>query len=612
MRRFVTQVHKMTALLCALLLCALLWVPAVAAAPLAEGNSGDLSWSLKDGVLTLRGDGAIPDYTEHNPAPWYDHRDSILRVQFDGDVTAVGAMAFYDCTALVTVQLPDTVTSVGASAFAGCTALSVIWMPRVTTLGDYAFSRCFALQSVTLPDTLTTIGGYAFYRCDALSYVRVPASVTAIGSSAFAYCASLLRVDVAANVTALPEWCFYGCEDLQVLVVPASVVDAGDSAFTRCEALSTVCHGGDDEARQAFSNAVAESLPDFTVSQVGDLNTAPPVATDTDVVVDGDTAKEITTELRQEGDTLVRVEQTVTYPATDGVASGNPTGFDSTIHATIGSQNGWDVLREELRDQINDKSTFETNYGEQSAVRAEVTLQADLPLTGAWLETLVGRDAVVTILAPDGSRFIIDGKALVGYTFEKSYDLGCTITPCEGLTETDKNVVGAAACYWLSFRSAFAFPVTVELLLDPYAAHQHVTLYEKVRENAPDKLQTARLSSAGYAAFRLAVINKTTRYLLAMNVAGTSTGEVLAPGDQEGVEEFLPLSERYTITDVRGWRGLTMKEFTNRLLIAVGVLVAVVAVLVVVFVIISKRKAKIAAIRAEVMGEDAPATEQEE
>ena len=97
-----------------------------------------------------------------------------------------------------------------------------------------------------------------------------------------------------------------------------------------------------------------------------------------------------------------------------------------------------------------------------------------------------------------------------------------------------------------------------------------------------------------------------------MNVAGTSTGEVLAPGDQEGVEEFLPLSERYTITDVRGWRGLTMKEFTNRLLIAVGVLVAVVAVLVVVFVIISKRKAKIAAIRAEVMGEDAPATEQEE
>lgn len=607
MRRFTTKLHKMTALLCALLLCAAVWMPAVSAAPLAEGSSGDLSWSLKDGVLTIRGDGAIPDYTEHNPAPWYDHRDSILRVQFDGDITAVGAMAFCDCTALVTVQLPNSVTTVGTSAFSGCTALSAVWMPRVITLGDYAFSRCFALQHVTLPDTLTTIGGYAFYRCDTLAYVRVPSSVTAIGSSAFAYCASLLRVDMTANITALPEWCFYGCENLQVLSLPASVTDAGDSAFTRCEALSTVCHGGDDAARQAFSDAVAESLPGFTVSQVGDLNTAPPVATDKDVVADGDTAKEITTQLRQEGDTLVQVEQTVTYPATDGVATGNPTGFDSTVHVTISSSNGWDVLREELRDQINDKSTFETTYGEQDSVRAEVTLQVDTPLTGAWLETLAGCDAVVTILATDGSRFIIDGKAIAGYSFEKSYGLGYTITPCEDLTEIDTNVVGAASCYWLTFRSAFAFPVTVELLLDPYAVHQHVTLYEKVRDAAPNKLQTARLSGAGYASFRLAVINTTTRYLLAMNVASTSTDEVLVPGDREDVEEFLPLSERYTITDIRGWRGLTMKEFTNRMLIIGGVVVALIAVLVVAFILISKRKAKIAAIRAEVMGESTSA-----
>ena len=87
-----------------------------------------------------------------------------------------------------------------------------------------------------------------------------------------------------------------------------------------------------------------------------------------------------------------------------------------------------------------------------------------------------------------------------------------------------------------------------------------------------------------------------------MNVAGTSKGEVLIPNDQDGVEEFLPLSERYTISDARGWFGLTMKEFTRLMLIGGGIFLGVVLLLVLFFVIRSKRKAKIAAIRAEVLG----------
>lgn len=604
MRHGMKKLHKVAALLCALLLCISLWAPCVFAAPLAEGSAGDLQWSLSQGILTIRGKGAIPDYTEFNPAPWHTHRESILRLVLADGITAVGNMAFYECTALTAVNLPDSVTAIGTSAFAGCEALETVFLPKVTTLGDYAFSRCFALSNVTLPDTLITIGGYAFYRCSDLAYIRVPAAVTSVGSSAFAYCSALLRADIAAPLSALPEWCFYGCDRLQVLSVTASIVDVGDDAFTRCDALATVYHDGSDEARQHFSEAVAQSLPGFTVSQMVSAAATPPVVTDKDTVTEDDTAKETTTQLKEQGDTLIRVEQTITTPVKDGVKDGNPTDFSSTIHVTMNSEQGWQTVLDEISQQINHRDSFATQYGEQGPVRTEITLLSDLSLTGEWLSQLAGQDVVVTIVSPDGSRFIISGMDIVGYSFEKRYDLRYTLTVADTLSEAQKNVVGSAVCYWMSFDSAFAFPITVQVLLDPYAVHQNVTIYEQIPDKSLQKLQTAMLDAQGYVAFHLGMGNKTTRYLLAVNVAGTPSDEVVHPGEED-VIDFAPLSDRYSFSDVRGLLGLTMGEFTNLMLIVGGAFVVVVLVVVMAIVVIGKRKEKIAAIRAEVMGETA-------
>lgn len=610
MRRFTSKLHRVAALLCALLFCVAAWAPTVAAAPLAEGSAGALQWSLNNGTLSIRGEGAIPNYTEHNPAPWHAHRESVLRLVLADGVTAVGNMAFYECAALTTVNLPDSVTTVGASAFAGCEALETVRMPRVQEIGNYAFSRCFSLSNVTLPDTLTAIGGYAFYRCTALTYIRVPSAVTSVGSSAFAYCSALLRADITAPLSALPEWCFYGCERLQVLMVPASATAAGDDAFTRCDALATVYHGGSDEARRQFSDAVSQSLPDFTVSQMAPTAATPPTVVDKETVIEGDHMEETTTQLKEQGDTLIRVEQTITTPVKDGVASGDPTDFESTVHATVNGEQGWQTVLDEIREQINQRDSFASDYGEQEAVRTEITLQSDLPLMGDWLSQLAGRDVVVTIVSPDGSRFTTNGKDIAGYTFEKSYSLGYTLTPAYDLSEAGKNVVGSATCYWLSFHSAFAFPVTVEVLLDPYAVHQIATIYEQIPNESLLKLQTAMLDSRGYAAFRMAVVNQTTRYLLALNVAGTPNHEVVRP-EGEDVIDFAPLDDRYSFSEVRGFLGLTMGEFTNVMLIAGGAFLAVVLLVVAVIVILGKRKAKIAAIRAEVMGEKTPADSEE-
>lgn len=611
MRRLSSKMPiRLTALLCALLLCAALCAPSVAAAPLAEGKAGALRWTLHNGTLSIQGQGAIPDYSEHDPAPWDDHRDSILRLELSSGITAVGAMAFHDCTVLTMVYLPNTVTTVGEAAFAGCESLTTVHLSKVSVLKDYAFSRCFSLRNVTLPDTLTTIGGYAFYRCSSLNYISIPASVTTIGSSAFAYCSALLRVDVAAPLSALPEWCFYGCERLQTLTVPASVTAAGDSAFTRCNALNTVYHAGNDDQRRQFTEAVTDSLSDFTISHVAPPSDTPPAVTDKEVVVEGDTMHEITTEIKQEGDTVIRVEQTVKTPVSDGNATEKPTGFDSAIHATLDDDKGWDDLMAEIGDQINDKTSFESDYGEQGPVRAEITLPTDVPLSGEWLEGLAGRDVAVTITSPEGSRFTIQGKDIAGYSFEKNYSLHYTLTPCDNLSEEEKRIVGPAVCYWLSFRSAFAFPMTVEVLLDPYAVHQNATVYEKVPDVVLQKLQTARVDTRGYAAFRLAVINTTTNYLVAMNVADIPTGEIVAPKEDDKVVEFGPLSDRYTITDIRGFLGLTMSEFTTLVLVVGGIFVGIVLLIVVIIMVMGKRKAKIAAIRAEVFGNEVPAPKQ--
>lgn len=605
MRRLVSQLHmRLTAMVCALLLLCALCPASVLAAPLGEGTVGSLRWSLTNGTLTISGDGAIPDYTEQEPAPWHEYRDSVLRLKLEGGITAIGSMAFYDCIILTSANLPASVKTVGDMAFAGCESLATVRMPGVTTLGAYAFSRCFALDGVTLPDTLTAIDDYAFYRCESLSFIRVPASVTSLGGSVFAYCARLLRADVAASIDTLPEWCFYGCERLSVLSLPATVTAVEDSAFTRCDALDVVYHAGSDEDRQTVSDGIAESLPGFTVSQMASTSTVPPSVEYKDTVAEDDTVQQTTTQITQKEDVTVRVEQVVTYPAEDGMVSGYPEDFESTIHITFDNEAGWDTLMDEIRNQVEEEKSFESDYGDHGSVQAQVTLNSNVPVTGEWLKDLAGRDVTVTVTTPDGSRFTINGSHIVGYEFEKSYDLTYTLTPDSNPSEDIRGVVGSATCYWLTFASAFTFPVTVQVLVDPYATNQSATLFEQIPDATLLKMQSTRVDAAGYVAFRLAVINATTRYLLAVNVADTPQNEVLIPDSHPEVEDFVSVLDQYATTDIRGWKGMTMKEFTRLMLIVVGSFVGVVLLLTLFFVIRSKRKAKLAAIRAKVMGTD--------
>ena len=85
-----------TRLIPILLILALLlgMVPAMAAEPELKGSLGEsIAWELEpvEGVLTLTGEGAIPDFSYSDGAPWYPYRSRIFKAVLDEKITAVGA-----------------------------------------------------------------------------------------------------------------------------------------------------------------------------------------------------------------------------------------------------------------------------------------------------------------------------------------------------------------------------------------------------------------------------------------------------------------------------------------------------------------------------------------
>ena len=99
--------------------------------------NANISWTLEDGVLTLTGTGATPEYTA---SPFAAYKADVTSVVVDEGITKLGAYLFYQMTGVTQVQLPSTLTHFQNRAFAYCSGLTQITIPKsVTYLGPYAF-----------------------------------------------------------------------------------------------------------------------------------------------------------------------------------------------------------------------------------------------------------------------------------------------------------------------------------------------------------------------------------------------------------------------------------------------------------------------------------------
>ncbi len=261
-------------------------ITASAASTATSGKCGkNVSWSLKNGVLTISGTGKMTDF-DYESSPFFDRTD-IKSVVIKSGVTSVGSYAFRNCTSLKIVTIPSSVTSISEHAFAGCTRLESVTIPNsVTSIGDGAFMEskwldnqqkknplvivngilidgkkcngkvtipsnvtsisggafygCTSLKSITIPNSVTSIGDWAFYECTSLTSVTIPSGVTRIGSETFDGCKSLANVTIPSSVTSIGGFAFNGCTSLKSITIPNSVTSIGEYAFNWCNATSVI------------------------------------------------------------------------------------------------------------------------------------------------------------------------------------------------------------------------------------------------------------------------------------------------------------------------------------------------------------------------------------
>ena len=191
-------------------------------------------------------------------------------IKFDGDVTAIGPLAFAWCDSLTSITIPDNVTSIGEDAFSCCSGLTSVTIPdSVTTIGDDAFWDCSSLTSVTIPDSVTEIGYGAFCNCSSLrefngkyasedgrcliidgilnsfapaglTEYTIPNSVTEIGKWSLYNCSSLTSVTIPDSVITIEDGAFCECSNLTSVTIPDSVITIKEHAFDECSSLTTV------------------------------------------------------------------------------------------------------------------------------------------------------------------------------------------------------------------------------------------------------------------------------------------------------------------------------------------------------------------------------------
>ena len=79
-----------------------------------SGISGDLNWSISDGILTFSGTGESASYGSSAFLPW---GKSYTKLNVEPGVTKLGCYMFNGCSALTEVSIADTVTTIEENAF---------------------------------------------------------------------------------------------------------------------------------------------------------------------------------------------------------------------------------------------------------------------------------------------------------------------------------------------------------------------------------------------------------------------------------------------------------------------------------------------------------------
>ncbi len=93
----------------------------------ANGELGELTWTLDDGLLTISGSREMLDPSSADYGAWLVYDKWIESVVIEEGITSIGEHAFADFASLTSVMIPVSVKTVSTSAFDNCSALTDIY-----------------------------------------------------------------------------------------------------------------------------------------------------------------------------------------------------------------------------------------------------------------------------------------------------------------------------------------------------------------------------------------------------------------------------------------------------------------------------------------------------
>ena len=248
------------------------------------GRNGTLlNWSLRDGVLTVRGQGAMDDYCNlyewgtnklldvYDPE-WKPYADQIKEVIIEEGVTRAGMNAFSNLDNLEKVTIAGSVKEIRSSAFSNNVKLTEINLSEgIQKLGSNAFYYANVTE-LKLPVSLreldvNALGGlYSLqnYQMDGSGVYRVeegilytndrntlvsfpvartgsftvPANVRTIGEYAFIY-AEITQIHFPESLVEIKSGAFTWSK-IEDVTIPGSVKKIDDSAFLNARQLRRV------------------------------------------------------------------------------------------------------------------------------------------------------------------------------------------------------------------------------------------------------------------------------------------------------------------------------------------------------------------------------------
>lgn len=567
--------HKYISRLMALLLSLTLifaWAPAASA--VESGTCGEnLTWSLSDGTLTIEGSGAMTDFPESTMAPWYSLRGEIRKVILPGGLTHVGDLAFYDCYRLTSVDLPDSVKSIGEFAFASCEKLQLLDLgDGLQTIGNDAFHGCWDLTALRLPQPLQSIGDQAFYDCASITSVVIPAEVKSLGSAVFAYCTSLVRAEVQTRLTKLPDWTFFGCSQLSTLILPETVTEMGNAALRDCDGLNTVSYGGDNLSMGELKDTISEDVPGF--GSTGSVTNEPPGSSATSGTAsendDGTVTEQITTVVGGDNSTVSStIDKTFNTDSDDTVIS------DITV--TIENDDGWEEAIQGVESALGDLADRNQPGTTVGSANVTVYIKDSDTLDEGFIDSLAGRDVVVTVVTKDGSSWKIDCSTMVGEELSGSYDLRYTL---ESADEDALSLMGVTQGYRIRFAEDAAVNAEVMILLPDSAIRQTATLFKEESRDSLNRHQSVVVDAEGYAHLYLGSVDRKSDYFLGINVPdATSEAIIPEPLQQEYAQISYAEPIQYEITGRTSSWGMNLGQVMGILAAVMGGVIVLVGVI---------------------------------